>query len=294
MGTSSPYGGPTGKNPLLPDWADSLEPDADSNEPDGADEDSSNEAEDTTNDGKAPQAESDSAPTPPQPTLPSVSWSGCKNLLSRRANGDSSVSYDSIFKSYAKARGGARTAARASSSGKASTRNIGGFLAGIVRDGVVETARRFGLGDLLGRETSSALAAFIDLLAPAGALLEDSISRTATIETLDELFARYEVSEQGITALNSLDADGMKEMVTLSVVNYVNERFQNELINCVERGSLSERAANDLMIEAKQFIAGVVALDFEGVNVVSLNWQGMEGKRFVERIYESAYSLLGS
>jgi len=129
--------------------------------------------------------------------------------LSRRANGDSSVSYDSIFKSYAKARGGARTAARASSSGKATTRNIGGFLAGNVRDGVVETARRFGLGDLLGRDASSALAAFIDLLAPAGALLEDSIACAATIETLDELFGRYEVSEQGVAALNSLDAGGM-------------------------------------------------------------------------------------
>jgi hypothetical protein len=292
MGTSSPYGGPTGKNPLLPDWADSIAPDADSDAPEGADEDSPNEAEETTDGSKAPQVEGD--PTPPQSTLPIVSWSGCKNLLSRRANGDSSVSYDSIFKSYAKARGGARTAARASSSGKASTRNIGGFLAGIVRDGVVEAARQFGLGDLLGREASSALAAFIDMLAPAGALLEDAIARAATIETLDELFRRYEVSEQGVTALNSLDADGIKEMVTVSVVNYVNERFQNELINCVERGSLSERAANDLMIEAKHFIVGVVALDFEGVDVVSLNWQGAEGKRFVERIYESAYSLLGS
>jgi len=48
------------------------------------------------------------------------------------------------------------------------------------------------------------------------------------------------------------------------------------------------------MTEVKQFIAGVVALDFEGVDVVSLNWQGAEGRRFVEKIYESAYSLLGS
>jgi hypothetical protein len=217
-----------------------------------------------------------------------------QGALSRLANRTPSASFGSTFRSYVRARGGAGTAARSASSGRASTARLGAFLAGVAQRGVVETARAVGLGDLVGRDAGFVLAESIDLLAPPGALLEDAIARKAMIETMTELFERYEVFEGGIEALDSLDALGMADLIGLSVTNYINERFQQELVNCVERGSVSEREANDLLREAKDFIAGMVRIEFEGVDLLAIEWDGTEGKGHIERVFRDAYSLLGN
>ena len=286
MGTSSSYGGPTGRNPLLPPWAEGI-----GSGPDG----------DLPRGGDLPRPDSDSAPptvvlptpTLSQPIIPSVSWRAPKGIVTRIANGSSSASFRSASRSYVRAHGGSRTAARAASSGRATTRSLGGFLAGIVRTGVVEAARTLGLRDIVGLDAQSLLAAFIDLLAPAGALLEEAIARKALIVTIADVFDRYDVEAGGPAALDRMDENGMHEIIVLSVTNYVNERFQQELVNCVERGSVSEQRANELIDEAKGFIAGIVEIDLEGVDLVSFDWEGEEGRRFVDEIYQTAYSLLG-
>jgi hypothetical protein len=286
MGTSSSYGGPTGRNPLLPPWADGV-----GGSPDGA----------LPGGGDGPRPDSDGVPPPemlptptlPPPIIPSVSWRAPKGIVTRIANGNTSASFRSASKSYVRAHGGSRIAARAASSGRATTRSLGGFLAGIVRNGVVEAAGTLGLRNMVGLDAQSLLAAFIDLLAPAGALLEEAIARKALIETIGDLFDRYDVEAGGPAALDRMDENGMHEIIVLSVTNYVNERFQQELVNCVERGSVSEHRANELIDEAKDFIAGIIEIDLEGIDLVSFDWEGEEGRRFVDDIYQTAYSLLG-
>jgi hypothetical protein len=285
MGTSSSYGGPTGRNPLLPPWADSGDA--------GPNETAQGGGNGPPDNGSVPPTEESPTPTVPPVTMPSVSWSGPKGIITRIANGNTSASFRSASRSYVRAHGGSRTAARSSSSGRATTTKLGGFLAGVVRTGVTEAARTLGLRDLVGLDAQSLLAAFIDLLAPVGALIEEAIARKALIETMSELFERYDVETDGPEALDRMDENGMREVVVLSVTNYVNERFQQELVNCVERGSVSEREANELIDEAKDFIAGVVEIDLEGVDLVAFDWEGEEGRRFVENIYQTAYSLLG-
>lgn len=285
MGTSSSYGGPIGRNPLLPPWADAggnAEPDREApGSGDGLPHDS----------GELPTQVV--PPTPRAIAVPSVSWSGPKGIVTRIANGSTSSSFRSASRSYVRAHGGSRTAARSASSGRTTTARLGGFLAGVVSIGVAGAARALGLSDLVGLDAQSLLAAFIDLLAPAGALLEEAIARKALIETMSELFERYNVETEGPAALDHIGQVGMREVIVLSVTNYVNERFQQELVNCVERGSVSERDANELIDEAKEFIAGVVEIDLEGVDLVAFDWEGEEGRRFVEDIYQTAYSLLG-
>ena len=232
--------------------------------------------------------------TTPPAVQPMISWSGPKGALSRLANGTPSGSFRSTFRSYVRALGGAGTAARSASSGRVSTARLGGFFAGVAQRGVVETAKAVGLGDLVGRDAQYVLAEFIDLLAPPGALLEDAIARKAMIETMTELFEQYQVFENGIEALDSLDALGMADLITRSVTNYINERFQQELVNCVERGSVSEADANDLLREARDFIAGIVRIEFEGIDLVAVDWVSGEGKGHVERVFRDAYSLLGN
>lgn len=270
MGTSSSSGGPTGTNPLLPPWADPLPP-VNIGAGDGLDE---------------------GVPAVPSPIIP-VSWGAAKGAFSRLARGTSSGSFAPAFRKYVAARGGGRMAAHTASSGRTVAGGFGGFLSGVARDGFAETARTLGLGDYVGRDAEFILASFIDLLAPDGALLEDAAARKALIDTTSEMFVRFNVDELGMDALDALDAEGLKEIISLYVTNYVYERFLMEMANCIERGSLSEAEANALTDQGKEFVEGEVGFDLTQVDVLALDWQGEEGQKFIRNIYERAYSLLG-
>lgn len=284
MGTSSSYNGPTGKNSLLPPWAPDIPV------PSDEDQDSSDLGEENNGNNLNPDG---LLPEPVLINLPTVSWGGVKGIVSRMANNRSNASWNSAFKSYSRARGGSQTATRSSVSGRATTARLGSFLADAARRGITQAVKDIGLSDFVGRDAQSLLAAFIDLLAPPGALLEEAIARKALIETLAELFKLYDVETGGLTALDSIDAKGIKGIIILSITNYINERFEHELINCIERGTVSESDANKLLEQAKDFIFGVVEIDIEDIDVVEFDWDGSEGKILVENLYQTAYSLLG-
>src|SRR6266849_6664433 len=159
MGTSSSSGGPTDTSPLLPPWADPLPP-IDNFLP-----------SDWGKPGPEPSVPQDTNADPIHPpaiAVPSIvpaTWTSAKGALSRLARGrSSSGSFAPSFRRYVGARGGGRTAAHTASSGRAVTGAFGGFLADVIRDGVVGAANTLGLGDFVGRDAEFVLASFIDLL----------------------------------------------------------------------------------------------------------------------------------
>ncbi len=290
MGTSSSYPGPTGRNPLLPPWADEPLPVPEDQLLDEGDEEQPTDTEEP-----ADNADSENGNVQDEPvaieTL--VSWRAPKTTMTQWVRGSAPVSLGSVARSYVRASGGPRGAAAASRQGRATTARIGGFLADGLRNGFAQAARNLGLQNFVGRDAQFVLASFIDLLAPDGALREDAAARKAVIETMSELFERFDVEMQGLDALDSLDPAGMLELVQISVTNYVNERFQQELVFRIEQGAISEGEANDLSAEVKGFIASVVRIDLGVIDPMALDWQGPEGTAFVERVYRAAYSLFG-
>lgn len=287
MGTSSSYPGPTGRNPLLPPWADEQPlPPSDETPDEGNEEQPADDGDADEPREVAPQDET----TLPEPL---VSWRAPKSTMTRWVRGSGPASLRSIARSYVGASGGPRGASAASRQGRASTARIGGFLADGLRNGFAQAARNLGLQSFVGRDAQFVLASFIDLLAPDGALREDAAARKAVIETMSELFERFDVETNGLDSLDSLDPTGMLELVQISVTNYVNERFQQELVFRIEQGAISEGEANALSAEVKGFIASIVRIDLRGTDPIALNWQGPEGTAFVERVYRAAYSLFG-
>ncbi len=277
MGTSSSYSGPTGTTSLLPPWAE--KPMA--SVPLGVE--------------KSPAAESE--PLGIDNPLPHISWRVPKAALSRLASGVAiglgTAALASLSRSYVQANGGARAAASSALAGRASSARLGGFLAEGVRNGFQEVARNVGLEPFLGQDAQFVLAAFIDMIAPNGELREEAIARAAMIETCTAIFDQYDVADGGIDALDAMDTDGVQAIVSMSITNYVNVRLQEELVNRIERGTLSEEDANTLMLEIKDFVTAVVRLDLGEIDVLALDWEGPEGHRVVERIYETGYDMLG-
>lgn len=280
MGTSSSYGGPSGRTPLLPPWAEDPLDGVPPGEP-----------------VQPPPGDAGQGEPVPTPVAPEVTWRAPKRALSRLARGAGggapSGGLRALGRSYVRAAGGPRTATTAARAGRATTARLGGFLAAGIRDGFRPTVERLGLQGLLGQDVQIVLAAFVDLLAPDGALLEAAAARTALIDTLQAVFERYDVGADGVEALDRMDAVALGEVVELSVVNYVNARMQQELANRIERGTLPEAEANRLMIEIRDFIGEIVKLDFAGVDLVQLDWDGPAGRRLVAGVYEEAYRLLG-
>ncbi|MHB8644379.1 MAG: Qat anti-phage system associated protein QatB [Thermomicrobiales bacterium] len=278
MGTSSSYAGPKGRQTLLPPWAD-LPPDDDTDTP-----------RDSADTGREP-ASITAVP-------PDVSWRSPKTIISRLGHttvgGTASIArLRTLGRSYVRASGGARTAAAAAISGRAATARLGGVFAAGIRDGFAVTVERLDLGILIGQDAETVLVEFIGLLAPDGASVEEAAARRAIIETLDEVFVTYGVETDGLDALDRLNAEALAEIVTLSMVNYVNARLQFELVNRLEAGRMPEADANRLMGEIRGFIRETVRYDFANVDVVSVDWEGPEGQQFVARVYEAGYALLG-
>ncbi len=297
MGTSSSYPGPKGRTPLLPPWADEEDANGDVDPTTGEDAPAEDDGAEPGTDGD-PETEGAGAATvqanrPP----PRMTWQAPKQALGRLAGstgaGAGGAAFRRVGRAYVGASGGSRTAAQSARAGRAVTRRLGGFLADGARNGFRAAAERLGVNHLVGMDAQSALVAFVDLLAPDGAQLEEAVARAALIETLSEVFDGYGVDAEGLDALDRLGPADLEAIITRSVVNYVNGRIQHELVNRLERETIPEADANRLLAEMKDFIGGLARLDFAGVDLVALDWQGADGRRLVGRLFASAYALLG-
>lgn len=291
MGTSSSYSGPTRRPPLLPPWAEDPLPIPPGFPPE-----------------PIPPLERTPEPIPPielpQRPVPDAgpriaidylpaTFRGPKSALGKLVGGGGGGALRSAGRSYVRASGGPGGAARTAVAGRRATVRLGGFLGTVSQSGIVRAAEVLGLTSLLGRDAQFVLAAFIDALAPAGALREEAIARKAMIDTLDELFERFDVENKGVQVLDTMSPENIADIIGLSVTNYVNARFQEELVSRIERGAVSERDANVFANQIREYIATNVRLDLQGVDVVRMDWNGTQGRAFIDQQYFRAYDLLG-
>lgn len=284
MGTSSSFKGPIGRTDLLPPWAPPLPAPPVTDPP--------------VTDGPGPITNPDVTNTQPHPgslplelAPPSVSWRGPKSAFSHFVSGRTE-SPRSTFRSYVQAHGGAKRAAQSAASSRRSTARFMGFLSDVAQRGIVEAARQLGVRDLVGRDVQFVLASLVDLLAPAGSLLEEASARAAIIDTLFAFCDRFDLTTGGIQALDAISADDLGDALKMTVCNVVDERFKEELTSRVERGDVSEQEGNRIFAEIGDFVQGMVDLRLAGQDLLGINWGGPEGAAFVEQVYIDAYSIL--
>ncbi len=280
MGTSSSYGGPTGTNPLLPDWA----------QPDAPDESSPQDGEGT------PESEKDSENTSPQPDAqPQVNFRGAKSSMTQWVNGGGGGGRSGVGRvgrNYVRARGGAGGSATAARSGRTSTARLGSFLSTVARDGLAAAAREAGLGDLTGRPAAEVFAAIANRLTPSGSTLEEAAARRAVDEALQSLYVQYDLANQDISALEQMDADTVRGAIKESVSEYIYQRWLQELGDRLEENAVSAQEAVRLEREVREYVSQTVQLDLQDVDVLNTDWAGQQGSGVVERIYQEAYGFL--
>ena len=280
MGTSSTYGGPSGKTPLLPSWAQP-EPGVDQPPAD------------------VPQQPPNSVPPNPlaiNVPIPTVSWTTAKSAMTRYASsGGGSGGRAGLRKAgdaYVGAKGGSSGAARTAISGRAATGGLAQFLSDVANRGGEAASRALGLAKALGKGSDALFAALVDALAPPGNELEQAAARRAVEESIEHLYAKFELEDGDINKLDALDADGIKEALGVSVCSYIYHRWLQELGKSIQTQAITPRDAVRLEREVRAYVREAVKLDFKQIDVLTVRWNEEEGRKIVNRIYMDAYAFL--
>lgn len=285
MGTSKSFGGPTGSNPLLPPWAPPLDPGPDPENGDG------------DGDGADGDAPSDRPNGPPRPLTEPPEWRGvlgqARRLASGGATGDSArTRARSAARKYVRNRGGSRTAAQGSVAGRSTGPRIGRFLSDVARYGVDQALRNLNLSEYVGRSAGDVLMGLADALLPRPNSPDDAAANQAGLEAFYDLLQQYDAHEQGIDALDALDADGIRHTLEHFIARYVTANILSTLSQRVEDGSSTAERCDEILREVRSVIVEIVRWDLRGRDVLDIDWSGAEGSQLIDRQLLHAYELL--
>jgi hypothetical protein len=277
MGTSSSYGGPMGKNPLLPDDFE------DANNPSGSPEEG-----DTPSNGPNDQQ------TPPAEEVDvnqnTDLWKNAKTQVSRLIK-DSSRSTGNALSSYVKAHGGSSRAAATAVSGKLTTTRLGGFLSNISSQGIQNTLTEYKI-KFEGRSTEEVLSELINKIAPVPETKEDSIARNALSDAIEVLYE--DVNENGgdIEILDNLDEDTFNDIMRTYISSYIFQRFLSDLESRFEAYSQDSTSALDLEKEIKEYISGVVDNKLKAENFSNFDYSSDSVSNTIDEVYADCYDVI--
>lgn len=270
MGTSKSYGGPAGRNPLLPPGA--------------------------------PPPLEDGRPEPlpgqedEQPTWAAVKSAMTRLVTSGLQGASARPTIGSIGSRFVAAQGGARGAARASAAGRRSAAKLGAFLGQIASGGSAAAFNALHVGLQAGRPVEAILADLLEAMAPVGPGLEDSIARMAMSKTLEELLEKALLADDlaSLDDMSEADAIGALERF---LSHYISTQLMQRLSDRIEANSPNAARAHAIERDIKFYIADLVKIDVTALNslpggVLAVDWSGAEGRAFVDRIFVDAYALV--
>lgn len=240
MGTSSSYGGPKGKNPLLPDDFQSDSSDASDNAPD----DNGN----SSDQDKSKKNDNDKL----KPKL----WTNVKNQVSRLVANPSN-DFKKPLSSYVNAHGGSQGATASAKAGKKTTAKLANFISLTKNHGFTKTLTQYSI-QYENRSAHDVLSELVNKLAPAPNTKEEAVARNALLDTLDFLYLEIEKSNGDIESLDHMDLNMFDNLINTYISAYIFQRFLSELESRFENNSSNENSAFELEEIIKDYICGVV------------------------------------
>lgn len=266
MGTSNSYGGPKGKNPLLP-----------------------NDFDDNETPSESPDAQQPQPPEGTEKNPNTVHWQNAKTQISKLISG-SNRNTNSALSSYVKAHGGARKAAYSATSGKTTTAKLGGFLSSISSQGIKNTLNQFKI-EFAGRNVEDVLGELINKIAPAPNTKEDAVARNALLDAMEILYDKV-TENNDINSLDNLDEEKFNFVMNKYIASYIFQRFLNDLESRFEEHSENVGSALNIENEIKEYISGVVDNELKDRNIFALDYTSKAVLGIINGIYKDCYSVI--
>lgn len=279
MGTSTPFGGPKGNNPLVPDFVDDGDggaaPGTAPAPPDG--------------DGAQPVPPAPAPrPTPIPPPMPDRFRNARRNFtkFASSGGGDRRALGRAVSQYVSQAAGGSGSAARRMGSSRGAAARIAGFLGDVSANGLQAALATLNMAGLAGRPAADILSALVEHFCPEGGSIDEGIARDAFMETVIDL------ADAGVTDMANLTPEQMQTVLELYVAHTIEDRIYNDIgVKGVEVPS-DISAAEAVRDQLHDFILGGVAdvfseaaIDFAAIDSAAL-------AQTIDRIYEAAFDIL--
>lgn len=289
MGTSNSYGGPKDTSHLLPSWA-RQNSDMDNDPTDNGipidDEGTEQNTPENGNLSDQGTRNSNDVSRPPK------NWRYAKNVMSRYASrGSGHGGPAKAGKAYVKAEGGAKKAAQSVKSGKTTARSVAAFFINSARGGISQGLNSIGLGHLVGKDVDTVFSELIEALLGKGVNFDENIAREAIDNALGSFYEQCS-ENQNFESIEHITSEQLEKAIEDFVSGYIYKRWLQKLGECIERKSFSEDEAVKLETEVSVYVRDLVNLELNSRDSFSIDWNGEEGRRIIDSVYEDAYSLI--
>jgi len=271
MGTSSSYGGPKGKNPLLP-----------------------NDFDENGNSIEIPSESSNNDNNVQHINNADTKlWKTVKSLTSKLINGSVKNKRD-VFSKYVKAHGGAKKAAFSAKAGKATAKKLGGFLSVISKQGIHDTFKKYGI-DYENKSVEEVLSEIVNKIAPTGKTKEEVVARNAIIDVIESIYEYYEDVEKNngnLSLLENLNEEQFNDIMRKYISAYIFQRFLNDLESRFEEYAKNTGTALEIENDIKEYISGVVDNKLQGTNFTNFDYSDENIIQTIGNIYEECYKVI--
>lgn len=279
MGTSSAFGGQSGRTPLIPSWLSNggAPPAAPGGESPG--------------NGAPPPAGPPILP-PHQAITPMADparFSAARSNFSRfvKSGGNDRRSLGRAVTRYVSTSlGGARAAAARMGSASGAGSRLLDFLSDTTVRGAAEALRRLNLGALAGRPIEEVFLGLTDYVCPDGGSIDEGIAREAFIETITDL------ASAGVTDLDALTVDQMQTVFELYATNAIEARLCNDIGTKAIILPSDSRETARVQAQLNDFIRRAVADALRTARAEAPILTHARTLEFVGRIYEQAFAIL--
>ena len=284
MGTSNLYKGPKGSSLLPADYTGNLDDEQPVAAPDDkAPEGERPENEEPENETSAEEENSEQE-EPQQNERPRVTWTQAKRTFSSQI-GKRSPNVRWVAKTYTRASGGYKHAAKTSGSAKRVARGIITFFSG-TSESIRQRLEQIGIA-FDGRSTQEIFDDIYSHLSTGASSREDAVADKALSQTFSELFESELMTEQGLDVFKP-------ELLEFLVSHFVANSIYYRLLNEVSFGELTGNKSNDdiarIEEDLKTFIDGLVSgrvpeYLHEGITTNEVN-------SLVDNLYEDCYKVM--
>ena len=269
MGTSSSYGGPKGKNPLLPNDFD------DNGSNNGSASENLNNIEDEQTTINSPNTQL---------------WTTAKTLTSKLIKGSVKKNRPVLSK-YVKALGGAKKAASSAKAGKVTAIKLGSFISGISSKGIQETFKQYGI-EYEGKTAEEVLPEIVNKIAPTGNTKEEVVARLAIGDVIDVLYEEIEKNNGDLNSIETLNNEQFNDIMRKYISAYIFQRFLNDLESRFEENAKSMGSTLQIENDIKEYISGVVDNKLKDKDFAKLDFSSTTIHNIIENIYIECYEVI--
>lgn len=292
MGTSNPFGGGKGKDPLIPSWVGG---NSDAGPPPPAPPDSPPADQGPNPAPPGPPATPGPPPSQPPSQPPSGDpvfspidqrFRGPRTNFNRyaRSNGANTKSLARAISSYvSRVGGGSKTAARRMATDRRVAGQLGGILAQAGQSGIREVVRTLNLEGLADRSVAEIYASLVDVICEPGGDLDEAFPRDAYLEAVGE-----------ILEMNLEDIEQPSpETISLIMERFIANTIHNRILNAIGNGliNLPDSVASVQAIDKsfRQFVRGAVS---DALNEIGRVLNSSQMKVVIDGIYERSLAIL--